>query len=301
MAVTESDCLIGLGTRFSDRSTGKVDDFSPQATKIHVDVDPTSISKAVAVEIPIVGDVKRVLCQMLERIEREDRWSDRPGKLKPWLAHIDNWERIPSYGPDEGRLRPQYVVERIFELTRGEAVVATEVGQNQMWTAQHYPFSRPRRFLTSGGLGTMGYGFPAAIGAQVAFPEATVIDIAGDGSIQMNIQELATAVEYRLPVKVAILNNGYLGMVRQWQEVFYGRRYSHSRIAAHPDFVMLAEAYGAVGLSASRPSEVDCVLQAAIAERERPVLIDFKVVEEENVVPMVQAGKSLNDMLLRIA
>jgi acetolactate synthase-1/2/3 large subunit len=298
MAVMESDLLLAIGARFDDRVTGKIESFAPHAKIIHIDIDPTSISKNVKVDLPIVGDCKHVLSKILSLLEGEDTDSFRLG-LGKWYQHIDQWKNIHDMNYQQGEMiKPQYVVEKIYELTKGEAIITTEVGQNQMWTAQYYHFVKPRTLLTSGGLGTMGYGFPAAMGAQVAFPDKLVIDIAGDGSFQMNSQELASVVQYQLPIKVAILNNGYLGMVRQWQEFFYGKRYaSVSLEGISPDFVKLAEAYGAVGLRATKPEEVVPVLQQAFSTR-KPVIIDFVVDPEENVYPMVPAGEPLNQMRL---
>ncbi len=299
MAVTECDLLIAIGARFDDRVTGKIEAFSPKSKKIHIDIDPTSISKNVRVDIPIVGDCKRVLSKMIAFLNEEEGLEGYKRSLEPWHQRVEEWSQVYRLCYQQNRtIKPQYVVEKIYELTKGEAIITTEVGQNQMWVAQFYLFDRPRSLLTSGGLGTMGYGFPAAIGAQVAFPERTVIDIAGDASIQMNIQELATAVQYKLPVKVAILNNGYLGMVRQWQELFYERRYSLTHIGeVNPNFVKLAEAYGAVGLRATRPEEVVPVIQEAL-RTSLPVLMDFVVEPEEGVYPMVPAGEPINQMLL---
>lgn len=289
-AVMEADLLIAMGCRFDDRVTGKLDKFAPSARVIHIDIDPAAISKNVRVDIPIVGDVKNVLGKLIEMVE--------PLSLEKWHKEINQWkERYPVvYEPDG--LKPQMVIETISHLTRGQAIICTEVGQNQMWTAQFYRFKKPRTLITSGGLGTMGFGFPAAIGAQVANPEATVIDIAGDGSIQMNIQELATAVSNHLPVKVIILNNCCLGMVRQWQQLFYRRRYAFTCLqGAQPDFVKLAEAYGALGLRVKSPDQLESVLKQALAEKRRPVLVDCQVEQEENVFPMVPAGASLDEMI----
>ena len=298
MAVTHCDLLIAVGSRFDDRVTGKVDEFAPNAKIIHVDIDPTSISKNVRVDIPIVGDAKSVLKKMLSLV-RGDEWSGRQEVLADWLREIAVWKGAHKMdykqGPDV--IKPQYVIEQLREATGGDCIVCTEVGQNQMWAAQYFTLDHPRGWLTSGGLGTMGYGFPAAIGAQAAFPEKTVIDIAGDGSIQMNIQELATAVQHHLPVKIAILNNGFLGMVRQWQELFYGKRYSHTHMQAAPDFVKLAEAYGALGLRATRPEEVRPTIERALAHP-GTVIIDFRVDPEEGVYPMVPAGAPISKMLL---
>ncbi len=298
MAVMESDLLLAIGARFDDRVTGKIESFAPHAKVIHIDIDPTSISKNVKVDLPIVGDCKNVLSKILSLFEEEDTDSFRLS-LGKWYQSIERWKNIHDMNYQQGEIiKPQYVVEKIYELTKGEAIITTEVGQNQMWTAQYYHFIKPRTLLTSGGLGTMGYGFPAAMGAQVAFPDKLVIDIAGDGSFQMNSQELAVVVQYQLPVKVAILNNGYLGMVRQWQEFFYGKRYaSVSLEGISPDFVKLAEAYGAVGLRATRPEEVVPILQQAFSTK-KPVIIDFVVDPEENVYPMVAAGEPLNQMRL---
>jgi len=298
MAVQESDLLIGIGVRFDDRVTGRVGAFAPQAKIIHIDIDPTSIRKNVRVDIPIVGDVKHVLRDML-RILREDVKGQREDVRKAWLRQISTWkeERPLRYTYDENVIKPQFVIEKIYEITRGDAIITTEVGQNQMWTAQFYKFDRPRTLLTSGGLGTMGYGFPAAIGAQLACPDRLVIDIAGDGSIQMNIQELATAVVNKLPVKVAILNNQYLGMVRQWQELFFRGRYSYSNLDRVPDFVKVAEAYGAVGMRATKPQEVEPVIRESLKVKDRPVFMDFIIDWKEKVYPMIPAGGALNEML----
>ena len=298
MAVMESDLLLAIGARFDDRVTGKIESFAPHAKIIHIDIDPTSISKNVKVDLPIVGDCKNVLAKILSLVGEEDTDSFRLG-LGKWYQYIERWKNIHDMNYQQGEMiKPQYVVEKIYELTKGEAIITTEVGQNQMWTAQYYHFLKPRTLLTSGGLGTMGYGFPAAMGAQVAYPDKLVIDIAGDGSFQMNSQELATVVQYQLPVKVAILNNGYLGMVRQWQEFFYGKRYATVSLEGiSPDFVKLAEAYGAVGLRATRPEEVVPILQQAFSTK-KPVIIDFVVDPEENVYPMVPAGEPLNQMRL---
>jgi acetolactate synthase-1/2/3 large subunit len=298
MAVSNCDVLFAIGARFDDRVTGKVEAFAPNATIIHVDVDPTSISKSVIVDIPIVGDCKRTLRHLISIFEKEPI-QNLDEKRRPWLEQIEDWKKTHplTYNQNSHIIKPQFVIEKIYELSKGDAVVTTEVGQNQMWTAQFYHFTEPRTLITSGGLGTMGYGFPAAIGAQVARPDKLVIDIAGDGSIQMNIQELITAVCNELPVKVAILNNGYLGMVRQWQELFYNKNYCQTCLSAAPDFVKLAEAYGAVGLRAVTPDEVEPVIKKAL-EIPKPVIMDFVVDKEENVYPMVPAGKPINEMLL---
>ena len=298
MAVAHSDLLIAIGARFDDRVTGKIAEFAPEAKIIHVDIDPTSISKNVLVDIPIVGDCKDALKKLLHLAEEHPSKNLETAR-KPWLDQIEKWRQTYPLAYEQGPdvIRPQFVVEKIYEFSKGKAIITTEVGQNQMWTAQYYHFAEPRTLLTSGGLGTMGYGFPAAIGAQAAFPDRLVIDIAGDGSIQMCIQELIVAVENNFPVKVAILNNQYLGMVRQWQELFYDRRYSETCLSAAPDFVKLAEAYGAVGLRAMKPNEVEPVIREAFATP-RPVIMDFVVNPEECVYPMVPAGAPMTEMLL---
>jgi len=300
MAVTNTDCLIAIGARFDDRVTGKIDEFAPYAGIVHIDIDPTSISKNVKVDIPIVGDVKSVLKEMVKAIPA-GKVKEFKKNLKPWHDQLDQWGKTHklSYKQEpKGKIKPQYVIERLYAATKGDAIITTEVGQNQMWAAQFFKYDKPRTFISSGGLGTMGFGFPAAIGAQIAMPKKTVIGIAGDGSLQMNIQELATAVQYKLPVKIAILNNMVLGMVRQWQEFFYHKRYSHTCISVAPDFVKLAEAYGAVGLRATAPKEVDEVIKKAMAVKDRPVIMDFRVDQFEPVLPMVPAGQPLNKMLL---
>jgi acetolactate synthase-1/2/3 large subunit len=298
MAMTHCDLIFAVGARFDDRVTGKIDEFAPHAKIIHVDIDPTSISKNVAVDVPIVGDAKNVLKKLLGLVKGEE-WADREEVLGQWHREIEMWREAHKMAYQQGpdTIKPQFVVEQLREATGGDCIVSTEVGQNQMWAAQFFTLDQPRCWLTSGGLGTMGYGFPAALGAQAAFPDKTVIDIAGDGSIQMNIQELATVVQYNLPVKIAVLNNGFLGMVRQWQELFHGKRYSHTRMEVAPDFVKLAEAYGALGLRAERPTEVRPVIDKALAHR-GPVVMDFRVEPEESVYPMVPAGAPISDMLL---
>ncbi len=296
-AIQESDLLVAIGMRFDDRVTGKLDAFAPHAKIIHIDIDPTSIRKNVRVDTPIVGDVKSVLT-VLNKVMREEIKEQWDEVRRTWLKQIDAWrkERPLTYTYSDEVIKPQFVVEKIYELTNGDAIIATEVGQNQMWAAQYYKLDKPRMWLTSGGLGTMGYGFPAAIGAQLAHPNKLVIDIAGDGSIQMNIQELATAVINKLPVKVAILNNHYLGMVRQWQELFFNERYSYTHLEVVPDFVKVAEAYGAVGLRATKPNEVEPVLKDALKIK-KTVVMDFIVHWKEKVYPMVPAGAPIDQML----
>ena len=298
MSVHESDLLVAIGMRFDDRVTGKVEGFAPNAKIVHIDIDPTSIRKNVRVDVPIVGDVKNVL-KDLNKVVKEAGDAQLTPVRKAWLERIEDWkaENPLSYDQDDV-IKPQFVIEKICEITKGEAIITTEVGQNQMWSAQFYKFKKPRTWLSSGGLGTMGYGFPAAIGAQLAFPNKLVFDIAGDGSIQMNIQELATAVLNNLPVKVAILNNCYLGMVRQWQELFFNKRYSSTCLIGTPDFVKVAEAYGAVGLRAQKPSDVEGVIREAIKVK-KPVFMDFVIDQMEKVYPMVPAGAAINEMLLR--
>lgn len=300
MAVANCDVLLAVGARFDDRVTGKVDAFAPMAKIIHIDIDPTSIQKNVKVDVPIVGDCKRSLIRLLEIVKIAEKpkkyWKER---FREWWEQIDIWrKRYPlSYKQDLNYIKPQYVIEKLYELTKGEAIIATEVGQNQMWTALFYKFKYPRTLITSGGLGTMGFGFPAAIGAQIGNPNKLVIDIAGDGSIQMNIQELATAMEQKLPIKIIILNNGYLGMVRQWQELFYGKRYSYVKFSVLPDFVKLAEAYGAIGIKITKPQEVEPTLKE-ILKINKLVILDVHIAPEEGVFPMVPAGKATTEMIL---
>lgn len=289
-AIMESDLIIALGARFDDRVTGRISAFAPHAKIIHIDIDPTSIGKNIKADIPIVGDAKNVLGQLLEALKKKP-------DTKKWLEQIHEWKaRHPlRYIHHDAKIKPQFVIEQIYEATKGEAIIVTEVGQNQMWSCQWYKYGRPRSFISSGGLGTMGFGFPAAMGVKLGCPEKTVFDIAGDGSIQMNIQELMTCVCNKIPVKVAILNNGYLGMVRQWQELFYKKRYSYTKLC-NPDFVKVAESYGAVGMRVARPEEVRPAIEKAIAI-DNTVFLDFIIEEEENVYPMVPAGEAINRMI----
>ena len=296
-AVQNCDLLIGIGVRFDDRVTGKTGSFAKNAKIIQIDIDPTSIRKNVPVDLPVVGDVKTVLNDLLKVLkEQKKQWG---AIRKSWLKQVEAWknERPLTYNFDKKIIKPEFVVEKIHKISKGNAIICTEVGQNQMWAAQFYKYDKPRHWLSSGGLGTMGYGFPAAIGAQIACPDKLVFDIAGDGSIQMNIQELATAVINKLPVKVAILNNGYLGMVRQWQELFFKERYAHTKLDTIPDFVKVAEAYGAAGLRATTPDEVEPVLKEALKIKDRPVFMDFVVDWKEKVFPMVPAGAAIDEMI----
>lgn len=299
-AVQECDLLIAIGARFDDRVTGHLPTFAPKAKHIHIDVDPAEIGKNIRVDVPIVGDAKQTLKDLIEKVEIEKSLpAGKQGKHKAWLDQIEEWKKkYPLTYKKDALLKPQYVVEMIYAVTDGEALICTEVGQNQMWTAQYYKFTKPRTFISSGGLGTMGYGFPAAIGVQFAKPDAIVFDIAGDGSIQMNIQEMATAVNNKLPIKIAVLDNCFLGMVRQWQELLYEKRYSQTNLCNNPDLVKIAEAYGAVGIRITRPEEVEKALKEALKIKDRPVLMDFMVHKEENVFPFVPPGQAINEMLI---
>ncbi|MBF0493261.1 MAG: biosynthetic-type acetolactate synthase large subunit [Deltaproteobacteria bacterium] len=303
MAIHHCDVLFAIGSRFDDRVTGKLSEFSVNSKKIHIDVDPANIGKNVKIEAPILGDVKTVLQEMLKLLRNlpSEKIEKFKKQIETWWKRIQAWKAkapITYTQSMSEKTKPQYVLDQLYTLTQGDAIVTTDVGQHQMWTAQFYQLAKPKRWCTSGGLGTMGYGFPAAIGAQLAHPEATVICVSGDGSIQMNIQELGTAVEWKLPVIVAILNNGYLGMVRQWQELFYDNRLSQVTFGCMPDFVKLAESYGAQGFCVTEASQVIPVIQKALATRDRPTIIDFKVALEENVYPMVPAGKGVGDIVL---
>jgi acetolactate synthase-1/2/3 large subunit len=297
MAVTQCDLLVAVGCRFDDRVTGKIERFAPQAKIIHIDIDPSSISKNVKVDVPIVGDAKTVLAQVLRALKKDPQ--EHAWDRSAWMTRIQHYQdQHPlRYEPSTETIKPQYVIEELHARTRGEAIVATEVGQNQMWTAQFFGFQSPRTLLSSGGLGAMGFGLPAAIGAQVACPDRTVVDVAGDASIQMNIQELGTAVQYGLPIKIAVLNNRSLGMVRQWQAMFFDGRLSETLLEGQPDFVRLAEAYGAVGLRATRPEEVRPCLERALA-LPGPVLMDFWVDPLEQVLPIVPPGRGIDEMIL---
>ncbi|MBL7179356.1 MAG: biosynthetic-type acetolactate synthase large subunit [Pseudomonadota bacterium] len=297
MSTGECDLLMGIGVRFDDRVTGRTDAFAPNAKIVHIDIDPTSIRKNIPVTAPVVGDCKITLDQLNKLLDKEDL-GDLKKKRKSWLDQIEHWKSTkPLAYNQKDVIKPQFVVEKLYQLTQGDAIITTEVGQNQMWAAQYYLFDKPNRFITSGGLGCMGFGLPAAIGAQLACPDKLVVDVAGDGSIQMNIQEMATAVQCGLAVKVVILNNGYLGMVRQWQQLFFDKRYSATCLDYAPDFVKLAEAYGAVGLRATKPEEVEPVLKEGLFSK-NTVIMDFQVEKEECVYPMVPAGAAVTDMLL---
>jgi acetolactate synthase-1/2/3 large subunit len=300
MAVTNADLLVAIGARFDDRVTGRVAAFAPKAKIIHIDIDPTSIKKNVRVDLPIVGELRDVITNIMDRLRSDAAQVQAfPELTASWRSQIDAWRsQYPmTYKASDTVIKPQFVIQKIRELTARDAVIATEVGQHQMWTAQFFNFCHPRSFITSGGLGTMGFGLPAALGAQVACPDRQVIDISGDGSFQMNSQELATLVQYKLPVKIAILNNNFLGMVRQWQQLFFDRRYSQTPMELPIDFVKLAEAYGATGLRATRPADVEGVIRKAL-EIPGPVLMEFQVDREENVMPMVPAGAAIDEMVL---
>ncbi|CAM5764820.1 acetolactate synthase [Labrys miyagiensis] len=299
LAMHDCDVLINIGARFDDRITGRIDAFSPHSRKIHVDIDPSSINKNVKVDIGIIGDCAHVLEQMLAAW-RESKPSVDKAALKSWWGEIEGWRSRKSlnYRHSDEVIKPQYAIERLYQLTKDRDVyITTEVGQHQMWAAQHFHFQDPNRWMTSGGLGTMGYGLPAAIGAQIAHPKSLVIDIAGEASILMNMQEMSTAVQYRLPVKIFILNNEYMGMVRQWQELLHGGRYSESYSAALPDFVKLAEAYGGVGIRCSKPGDLDAAIKEMI-DAPHPVIFDCHVDKAENCFPMIPSGKAHNEMIL---
>ncbi len=298
-AMNQCDLMINVGARFDDRITGRLDAFSPNSKKIHIDIDPSSINKNVMVDVPIVGDVAHVLEDMM-RVWKSSARPQRKDELAAWWQRIDEWraKKSLSFKNSDTVIKPQYAIQRLYELTKDrETYITTEVGQHQMWAAQHYHFNEPNRWMTSGGLGTMGYGLPAAIGVQMAHPEKLVIDVAGEASILMNMQEMSTAVQYRLPVKVFILNNQYMGMVRQWQELLHGGRYSESYTAALPDFVRLAEAYHATGIRVTSPADLDGAITQMI-ETDGPVIVDCLVDKEENCFPMIPSGAAHNEMIL---
>lgn len=292
MALTHCDLLIAIGSRFDDRVTGKISEFSPHSKKIHIDVDPTSIGKNVKVDIHTLGDMNAILAALTKLAGTKD--------YDEWYDELDAWHKkhpLALFKQDpNGPILPQFVVDEVYRLTKGDAIVATEVGQHQMWSAQHYKFTKPRRLITSGGLGTMGFGFPAAIGASFAFPDATVVDLAGDGSFQMNLQELAIVKQYNLNVKVVIFNNKFLGFVKQWQDLFFGKRYASTPIPAQPDFVKLAESYGIKGYRAETPQDTTSMLEEAFKTK-GPCIVDVHVDAEEHVYPMVPAGGAVKDMM----
>ncbi|MFI4976145.1 MAG: acetolactate synthase 3 large subunit [Caulobacterales bacterium] len=298
-AMHDCDVMIAVGARFDDRVTGRLDAFSPGSKRIHIDIDPSSIGKVVRTDVGILGDAGHVLEQLIGAWKRMRLGPDQSA-LKTWWAQIDRWRARKgfAYRPSRELIKPQYAVQRLFELTRGRDVyITTEVGQHQMWAAQFFEFEEPNRWMTSGGLGTMGYGLPAAVGVQVAHPKSLVIDIAGDASVQMTMQEMSTAIQYDLPIKIFILNNEWMGMVRQWQQLLHGERYSHSYSASLPDFVKMAEAFGAVGLRADHPDELDGLIETMI-DTPRPVIFDCRVERAENCFPMIPSGKAHNEMIL---
>ena len=300
MAMTNSDLIIAVGARFDDRVTGKIATFAPNAKIIHIDVDPTSIKKNVRVDLPIVGDVRDVLSKMIKLLDKQkEKACELKAALSAWHEDISGWKAKHPIGYKQSStvIKPQFVIQKLRELSDDDAIIATDVGQHQMWTAQFFQFNKPRTLLSSGGLGTMGYGLPAAMGAQAAFPERQVIAICGDGGVQMNIQEMATLVQNRLPVKIVILNNNFLGMVRQWQELFFDKRYSQTCMELPIDYIKLADAFGAKGFSTSKPGEVEKVIKQAFKVK-GPVIMEFKIAREEKVLPMVPAGASLNEMVL---
>ena len=300
MAMQHCDVLLAVGARFDDRVIGNVEHFNQEKRKIiHIDIDPSSISKRVKVDVPIVGDVAHVLGDLLAVLHGSKQKTD-PQALAVWWSQIEEWrgKRCLGYKNSDELIKPQFVIEKLYEVTQGDAFITSDVGQHQMWTAQYYKFDKPRRWLNSGGLGTMGFGLPAAMGVQLAHPGATVACVTGEGSIQMNIQELSTCKQFRLPLKIVMLNNRYLGMVRQWQEFFHGNRYSQSYMEALPDFVKLAEAYGHVGMRIDKPADVGPALQEAFARKDDLVFMDFRTDQTENVFPMVPGGKGLSEVIL---
>ncbi|MDD4356465.1 MAG: biosynthetic-type acetolactate synthase large subunit [Smithellaceae bacterium] len=298
MGVSHCDFMLAVGVRFDDRVTGSIETFAANAKIVQIDIDPSSINKNVTIDLPIIGDTKATLRDLVHFLEEHHYTQDADSRAQ-WLREIAEWrERVPLRYCQNGEvIKPQCVIETLQKLTKGDALITTDVGQHQMWTAQFFHFDRPNTFISSGGLGTMGFGLPAAIGVKCAFPEKQVVAIAGDGSIQMNIQELATAAQYNIAVKVVLLNNEFLGMPRQWQEMFYNKRYSHTDMTHAPDFVKLAEAYGVIGLRATKPAEVETVLEQGLAA-DKPVLMDFRISRDECVYPMVHPGGSINQMTL---
>ena len=302
MTMHESDLILAIGARFDDRVTGKLDLFCPYAKIIHVDIDPASISKTVKVDVPIVGEVKLVINQLLDGL-KEAKYKINKSASETWWKQVNQWRSVEcmEFDRDSRAIKPQFVIEQLYEVTKGNAFVTSDVGQHQMWAAQYYPFDKPRRWINSGGLGTMGFGLPAAIGVKLAHPNADVACVTGDASIQMCIQELSTALQYSTPVKIINLNNSYLGMVRQWQEFSYQSRYSHSYMDTIPDFVKLAEAYGHVGIRVEKPEDVRGALEQAFAMKDRTVFLDILTDKTENVYPMIESGKGHHDMKLRVA
>jgi acetolactate synthase-1/2/3 large subunit len=303
MAISEADLIIAVGVRFDDRVTGALDKFAPHAEIIHVDIDPSSVSKNVRAHLPVVGDAKTVMGQMIEHLDRTEgsRNGNRPAdRLAAWWAQIEEWKEFApmTYENSDEVIKPQFLCEELYRLTNGEAIIATDVGQHQMWLAQYYGFKGPRQSITSGGLGAMGFGFPAALGAQLAFPTRQVIAFVGDGGFQMTAQELSTAVQYGTNTKIIVMNNNYLGMVRQWQELFYDKTYSAVDMNGSPDFVKLAEAYGAAGLRATKPSELSAVLEQGLSMK-GVVVMDIVVSAEESVYPLIPPGAGLKEMVLR--
>ncbi len=298
MAMHECDVLLAVGARFDDRITAKIDKFCPNAQIIHIDIDPSSISKIVSVDVPIVGHVKIVLQKMLDIIKANKKQPD----YSAWWKKINDWRAVKSiqYNYSDEIIKPQFVIEKLHQLTGGDAIVTSDVGQHQMWVAQYYGFNNPRQWINSGGAGTMGFGYPAAIGAKLAYPDEDVFCITGEGSIQMMLQEMSTALQYQVPTNIICLNNRYLGMVRQWQEFFYDKRYSMSYMDALPDFVKLAEAYGHIGLRIEKPADVEGALKEAIAQKNRTVFLDFITDQTENVFPMIPSGAAHNEMLLYV-
>lgn len=299
MAISDSDLIIAIGVRFDDRVTGAIEKFAPQAEIVHIDVDASSVSKNVRAHLPIVGDAKTVMRQMLELLS-DERQLPSAERIAPWWRQIEEWKQFAplAYENSDEVIKPQFLCQELYRLTGGDAIIATDVGQHQMWLAQYYGFNGPRQSITSGGLGTMGFGFPAALGAQIAFPDRPVIAFVGDGGFQMTAQELATAVQYDTNTKIIVMNNNYLGMVRQWQDLLYNRRYSAVGMKNTPDFVKLAEAYGAIGLRATMPGELTAVLEQGLSTQ-GVVVMDIVVSEEENVFPMIPPGAGLKEMVLR--
>jgi acetolactate synthase-1/2/3 large subunit len=301
-AMHDCDLMINIGARFDDRITGKIDEFSPKSKKIHIDIDPSSIGKNVNVDLAITSDVSELLEKLITKFKDKNKnfINSNKQKTSKWWTQIEKWREKKSLNfiNSDKTIKPQHAVQRLYELTKNQdTFITTEVGQHQMWAAQHYKFDKPNRWMTSGGLGTMGYGLPAAIGVQIAHPKKLVVDIAGEASILMNMQEMSTAVQYRLPIKIFILNNEYMGMVRQWQELLHDKNYSESYTEALPDFVKLAEAYGAIGIRASKPDELDDKIKEMI-NSDKPVIFDCVVDKQENCYPMIPSGKPHNQMLL---